>query len=218
MKKFLWSALAIMMVSALSIGFTSCGDDDDPDEVAVGTPMVNFDKKGGSQVVQIMSNTGWTVSGAQSWVQVSPMTGSNNGMISITVGKNTGSYRSCSLIIQAGSVSATIAINQDGDDDDDDDLATRASGIYVGKLTSGGEIVNDAYKITITRLNSTSVEVDAAFFGGDPVNFNVSESQGQLLLTNANYSEINMYITGNTLNCSFVNAAQTMTSFVGTKN
>lgn len=216
MKKFLWSALAIMMVSALSIGFTSCGDDDDPDEVSVGTSMANFVKDGGSQVVNIMSNTNWTVSGAQSWVQVSPMTGSHNGMISINVGKNTGAFRSCTLIIQAGSASASISISQEGDDVIDD-LATRASGIYVGKLTSGGEIVDDAYKIIITRLNSTSVEVDAAFFG-NPVNFNVSESQGQLLLTNTNYPDITMYITGNTLNCSFVNAAQTMTSFIGTKN
>ncbi len=215
MKKILWSALAIMMVSALSIGFTSCGDDDDPDEVSVGTSMANFVKDGGSQVVNIMSNTNWTVSGAQSWVQVSPMTGSHNGMISINVGKNTGAFRSCTLIIQAGSASASISISQEGDEIDD--LATRASGIYVGKLTSGGEIVDDAYKIIITRLNSTSVEVEAAFFG-NPVNFNVSESQGQLLLTNTNYPDITMYITGNTLNCSFVNAAQTMTSFIGTKN
>ena len=213
-KNYLWSMLAMMMVSLLSVSFVSCGGGDDPaDEVTASPNSIIFEKSGGSRQVQITSNTSWTISGAPSWLTVSPMSGKGNATISISASSSCES-RNAFLSIQAGKASTGISITQGSPDVD---LAQRASGVYVGKLVSGGEIVSDAYKVTINRLNSTSVEVIADFFDGT-VNFNVAESQGQIILTNANYSQITMYVTGNTLNISFVNMGGTMTTYVGTKN
>lgn len=36
-RKFFWSMLTIFMVTLLCVGFTSCGDDDDDTNIAVGT-------------------------------------------------------------------------------------------------------------------------------------------------------------------------------------
>ena len=114
-KDVLWIMLTTMMVGLLSVGFVSCGDDDDPDEVSVSMPSVNFGESGGSQSIQVMSNTKWTVSGNPGWLTVSPMQGSSNGAFSITATANTDeSSRNCVLYINAGSASATVSVNQSG--------------------------------------------------------------------------------------------------------
>ena len=114
-KDFLWSLLAIMMVGLLSVGFVSCSPDTDPDTVSVSMPSVNFSESGGSQSIQVMSNTKWTVSGNPGWLTVSPMQGSSNGAFSLTATANTDKdSRSCVLYINAGSASATISVNQSG--------------------------------------------------------------------------------------------------------
>ena len=102
MKKFLLSSLVLLMGSMLSVSLTSCGGDDDPDNVAVGSPMVSLSQTGGSQSIAITSNTNWTVSGAPSWLMVSPMTGSGNGTITVSASENTESARTASLTVQAG--------------------------------------------------------------------------------------------------------------------
>ncbi|MBQ6965717.1 MAG: BACON domain-containing protein [Bacteroidaceae bacterium] len=104
--------MAMLMLGAV-LSLSSCGDDSDPDEVSVSMPSVNFSENGGSQVVQITSNTGWTVSGAQSWLTVAPVSGSKNGSISLMASANTeSSSRSCVLYVNAGSASAVITVTQ----------------------------------------------------------------------------------------------------------
>lgn len=113
-KNFLWSMLATMMVGLLSVGFVSC-DDPDPDMVSVSMPSVNFSESGGSEIIQVTSNTTWTVSGNPGWLTVSPMRGSNNGAFSLTVTANTDkNNRNCVLYINAGSASAMVSVNQSG--------------------------------------------------------------------------------------------------------
>lgn len=214
-KDFLWSVLAIIMAATLSVGLSSCSKDD---EVSVAMPQVSMDKSGGTQVVPVTSNTMWTAMSSDSWLTVAPMQGSRNGSIMLTAQANTtGQSRSTVVTITAGDASAMIMVSQNGGSGPD--LASIVAGTYVGRLTSGGEVVSDAYKVVINRLNSTAVEIVASFFGDAPVNFNVTEnSTGQYNLTNINYSDITMYVSGKTLYISFVNGAQTMTSFVGVKD
>lgn len=224
MKKsaFLWSLLAIIMAATVSVGLSSCGDDDEDDFVSVAMPQVTMDKNGGTQVVPVTSNTKWTAMSSASWLTVAPVQGSGNGSVMLTAQANTtGQSRSTVVSITAGNASAMIMVSQDGNGSggDGQDLASIVAGTYVGRLISGGEVVNDAYKVVINRLNSTAVEIAASFFGDAPVNFNVTEnSTGQYNLTNINYSNITMYVSGKTLYISFVNGVQTMTSFVGTKD
>lgn len=217
-KDFLWSMLAFVMVSLLSVGLVSCGGDDpEPDSVTVSMPSVNFGESGGSQVIQVLSNTKWTVNNTTNWLTVTPMQGSGNGQFTITASANPDkNSRNGALTITAGNASAFITVNQGSTPLT---LSQQIEGVYVGKMTSGGYLVDDAYRITLKALNSSSVEVTAALFGTSTVNFNISESQGQVNLQNANWTNVTMYVTGySTLNVSFVNANQTMTSFIGTKN
>lgn len=116
-KNFLWSLITFVMVTILSVVSTSCGGDSDsePDRVSVSMPSVNFSESGGSQSIQVTSNTNWTVSGAPSWLTVSPSQGSGNGGFSVTASTNTDkSNRSCVLYISAGNASASVSINQSG--------------------------------------------------------------------------------------------------------
>lgn len=104
------------MFVGLSLTLTACGsDDNEPDEVSVSMPSVNFGESGGSQSIQVMSNTKWTVSGNPGWLTVAPTQGSNNGAFSITANANTEKEsRNCVLYINAGSASAMVSVNQSG--------------------------------------------------------------------------------------------------------
>ena len=221
MKKFLWSAMAMMMVSALSIGFTSCGDDDDPDEVSVGTSMVTLDQKGGSQSINIMSNTKWTVSGSQSWLQVSPMQGSGNGSIIITANENTeGSARTCILTVQAGTASSTVMVTQPGPIFDDD-----PTGSYVGTLKPMGYSNEPApCYITITKLSSSTYRLTSLICEEFGININegynlvaTKQSDGRITLkSETSYSIEASYFQGN-LTLSFGMSSDTF-FFTGIKN
>ena len=107
------SLLAVMAAATMCLQFTSCGDDDP--EVYVNTPSVNFGESGGSQTVQVTSNSDWTVNGAPGWLTVAPMQGSDNGYFTITASANTdNSSRNCVLYVTAGKVSTTVSVNQSG--------------------------------------------------------------------------------------------------------
>lgn len=99
----------------LSLTLSSCGGDDDPDEVSVSMPSVNFGENGGSESIMVMSNTKWTVSGNPGWLTVAPMQGSNNGAFTISANANSEKEsRNCILYINAGSASAVVSVSQSG--------------------------------------------------------------------------------------------------------
>jgi hypothetical protein len=68
---------------------------------------------GGTQSVSVTSNVSWTVSSNQSWLRVSPTSGSNNGSFTMTADPNsTGSSRSASVTVSGGGISRTISVTQ----------------------------------------------------------------------------------------------------------
>ena len=111
-----WSMLmmAMLMVGTV-VSLSSCGDDDEEDHVSVSQPTVSMNENGGSQVIQVTSNTKWTVSGAQSWLSISPMSGSGDGAFTINASTNANnSDRSCTLYINAGTAQTSVLITQSG--------------------------------------------------------------------------------------------------------
>ena len=99
----------------LSLTLSSCGGDDDPDEVSVSMPSVNFGDNGGSQSIMVTSNTKWTVSGNPGWLTVAPMQGTNNGAFTISANANSEKEsRNCILYINAGSASTVVSVSQSG--------------------------------------------------------------------------------------------------------
>jgi endoglucanase len=81
----------------------------------VSTTSVSFGSAAASQSVSITSNTSWTVSDNQTWLSVSPTSGSNNGSTSISVTANTStSSRTGAVTISGGGITRTVNVAQSG--------------------------------------------------------------------------------------------------------
>lgn len=114
-KTFFLNMVTIMTVAVFSLCFTSCSDDEAEDQISVSSPSINFDENGGIQNISLSSNTNWTVYGAQSWLTVSPMTGSGNGAITVSANENTEkTSRNCTLTLSAGNAIAIVVVSQAG--------------------------------------------------------------------------------------------------------
>lgn len=213
----------MLMVATLSVGLTSCGDDDDPDNVSVSMPSVNFGESGGSQSIQVTSNTKWTVSGNPGWLTVSPVQGSNNGVLSLTATANTETgSRNCTLFINAGSASTTISVYQSGKSKLPP--ADEVSASYTGTLKPMG--YSDAPArcyVTLSKLSSDAVRLEKLIceeFGLDmnPVNLNViEESDSRITLRSETSKSVEGSYYQGQLTLSFSNSLATF-YFSGTKN
>ena len=173
-----------------------------PDNVAVNPTAVKLSYAGGSQSISVVSNTNWTIdnwtfANGVSWLKVSPVAGSGNGTITISADENTESERAASFELHAGSALATIRIIQQGKP-----LADMVAGTYVGKLTYGDEVLDDAYTITVTKVNDTSVTVTADFFE-TPQNFNLSQRLFTIYFSNTILTNIEIFVDGNTMKVNY---------------
>lgn len=144
----------MLMVATLSVGLSSCKDDkDDPDSVSVSMPSVNFSESGGSQSIQVTSNTKWTVSGNPSWLTVAPTQGTKNGAFSLTATANQDkTSRNCVLYISAGDASATVSVNQ-------------SSHVQETKVTITNNSTYTLYRFRVVFLNSRMEELTDRDFG-----------------------------------------------------
>ena len=222
-KKSFWYLLTTMMVATLSMSFASCSSDDDNDEVSVSMPSVSLSESGGSQAIQIMSNTKWTVSGAQGWLTVSPMQGSGNGVITVNANANTdNNSRTCTLYVNAGDATTLINVYQSGKIKSDP--ATEVSAEYVGTLKPMGYVDAPARcYVTISRLSSDAVRLSNLIceeFGLDmnPVNLTVKEqSDGRIYLQSETGKSVEGTYYQGQLTLSFSTSSVTF-YFSGVKN
>ena len=106
--KFFKSFIAVAMVLGSALGFVACNETDEPTtaepKVELSASTLNFSKFEGSQSVDIKSNSEWTVEVEESddWVTVTPMSGSKNGKITITIPENlTGKVRTAIVKVYA---------------------------------------------------------------------------------------------------------------------
>lgn len=136
-KSYFFKVLLMALAAVMSVGLTACGSDDsssDSNNVSVSQNSVSFTEAGGSQVVSITSNTNWTISGAPSWLTVSPQSGSGSGSISLMAQANTDAPRQATLMINAGSASTMISVSQ------------------MGKSTSSGVTITNSSTYTLERF------------------------------------------------------------------
>lgn len=101
--------------------------------ITVDKPSLEFQTEGGSQTIQITSNTTWKVNGMQSWLSISPIennteptNGSETKIVTLTVSESTDT-RNCTLLFTTtnGKASASVTITQKGPSD---------SGIYAESI------------------------------------------------------------------------------------
>lgn len=88
----------------------------------VSLDNLNFSQNGGSQIIDITSNSTWNISTDQLWIKVNPSSGINNGSISVTVdaygllsGNSDIITRMGSIIVSADkTTSKTVTVTQQG--------------------------------------------------------------------------------------------------------
>lgn len=216
----------MFLISMLSF-FTACGDDkEEPNTVSVNVPSVIFSDSGGSQSIQVTSNTNWTVSGAPSWLNVSPMQGANNGSFSVSANANTEqSSRNCTLFINAGTASAVVVVNQSPKPvSPTPTIDTDPVGSYTGTLKPMGYSDNPAKcYITLTRLSNDAVRMERLIceefdLDMNPANLTlIRESDGRVSLQSETTKAIEGTYFQGQLTLSFTNSIATF-YFSGTKN
>lgn len=79
------SLLVLALTMCVSL-FTGCKDD----FVDADQTMLYFDQKGGSQTVQITSNSGWYVECSESWVRCTPTESKKDHKLNVSVNANDG--------------------------------------------------------------------------------------------------------------------------------
>ncbi len=80
--------------------------------LTVSTSSMSFGSAAGSQSATISSNTSWTVSDDQTWITVSPASGSNNATLTVSATQNTGAARSGTVTVTGGGITRTISVSQ----------------------------------------------------------------------------------------------------------
>ncbi len=122
------------------------------------------------------------------------------------------------LFVLMGTVSLSSSCDNGSDSSDENDLASKIAGNYVGKLSSGGKVIEDAYVVSVIRISNTTVSVSAAFQNPSSQNYNVEYTSGQYKLVNSMKANMTYIITGKHLNVSFVNRNNSMTTFDGDRD
>jgi hypothetical protein len=74
-----------------------------------------FASTAASQTLTITANVAWTTTDDQTWITVSPASGSNNGTATVTVTQNTGSTtRNGTVTVTGGGITASVPVSQSG--------------------------------------------------------------------------------------------------------
>jgi hypothetical protein len=120
----------------------------------------------GSTPVSVTSNVSWTITDNQSWLSVSPTSGSNNGSFNVSYTANTStSSRSGTVTVSGGGITRTIAVTQSGTGSSGTNtIVVRARG------TSGSESIQ-------LKVNNGSVTLGTWTLGTGMANYTATTTQ-----------------------------------------
>jgi hypothetical protein len=80
--------------------------------LTVSPASLTFTSGAGNQNISISSNVSWTASSNQTWLTLSPASGSNNGTVTATAAPNTGTIRTATVTITGGGITQTVSVTQ----------------------------------------------------------------------------------------------------------
>ena len=112
--------LNIILSLAVAASVFSCGKKDNPmpsskATISVDQTSLQFDPSGGTKTVSVTSSGPWTASASESWISVSPQSGTASASVSVSAGNNTVGDRSGKVIFTSSAdktVSASVALSQ----------------------------------------------------------------------------------------------------------
>lgn len=104
----------LLLLCVALVVFASCQKT--PAELNITAYSMTFNQTGapitGDGVIEISSNTAWTITAADSWVHVDKESGTGNQAVTITLDRGTTDPRGSYITIQAGGVVQTIYVSQ----------------------------------------------------------------------------------------------------------
>ena len=80
--------------------------------ISTDKDVVTFEIEGGDEAIHITANVDWSASSNESWLKVSPESGSYDGKITATVTKNEGAKRKATITITNGTTNKTVQVIQ----------------------------------------------------------------------------------------------------------
>ncbi|NDV95394.1 hypothetical protein D0T84_10770 [Dysgonomonas sp. 521] len=106
----------ILATLVFALALFSCGDDKEKETLEISTASINLNANGGSQSIQVFSNTSWFVTDPNiSWCRISPLSGNGNGSIQVVIDENNSTTnRNITISINANSKHTSFDISQTG--------------------------------------------------------------------------------------------------------
>jgi hypothetical protein len=124
--------------------------------LTVSPATANIAASGGTASITVTSNVSWTASSSASWATVSPLSGSNNGTVTVTAAANSGAARTATITFSGGGVtSQTVTITQAA--------GTPASTLTVSPATANIAASGGTASITVTSNISWSASSSASW-------------------------------------------------------
>ena len=111
--------LLLSLLACAGFAVTSCTEEDPifgGDELAlkVEPSIISVGKDGGSKTIDINAGIEWKAEPKDSWITVSPSSGSGEGRVTVTVAKNdTENARQTTVAVTAGTAKMNITVKQD---------------------------------------------------------------------------------------------------------
>ena len=107
----------LLFLVALTMFVASCGDPQpEPEKVTVSASpsSMEFGMEGGESSLSVTSNGLWYARADQSWIKVSPTSGSGNGTVKVTASPNNSDARTGSVVLETVDNKATVSVSQNG--------------------------------------------------------------------------------------------------------
>lgn len=122
------------------------------------------------------------------------------------------------LLIMVTMCIGMVGCSKESEPEVSTDYAATVAGVYTGKLSVNGSVIEDAYVVRVDRISSTVVRVSAEFYSSGYENYNVSYVNGQYLFESESSFNITIAVTGKAMNINFLNGAGNITTFIGSKD
>lgn len=97
------------------------------------------------------------------------------------------------------------------------DSSSGIEGVYTGQLLYGTEVVEDAYVVSIYKVSSEVVSVNADFFNGS-LNFNVQKTANGYNLVSSTVYNVQITVYGKMLTINYQSNGGSMLTFQGKRD
>lgn len=167
------------------------------DDYFWATRFVLFTTVGGEKTVEVRSDQPWTVTFVPSWLKVSTMSGSGDGLITLTASSHTGDEpRIASIVVKSGTTKRNIYVLQRNTDGNHvvEDPAAEVEGCYA--YSSSGN--TDGF-VSMARVSKDAVRLTCCYNKGNgtiatPIDFSITQTREGIIYLKAANAEGSYFV------------------------